>query len=158
MSKDLQSVNWLSQNLGDEERRSSEDEQPQIVIINDVPVPEDFKLSPEEYKRRYEARLAEDDTQEDGEEPAKTAKATSSSSVSWLNGSLSIKPSDEEKPPLDLVTERPAATYDLDPEEYKRIKEELEDERERTSGYYHDPDNFYSIGLDSKQLLNDLCS
>lgn len=159
MSKDLQPVNWLSQNLEDEERRSSEEDLKQVVIIDDMPVPADFKLSPEEYRRRYEAKLSGEDLPEDEEQPIETVAVTRS--VSWLDGSINIRPSEEEKPPIAIVTERPAATYDLDPEEYERIKEELEEERERTSGYYHDPDHFYTIGEEEdyeEKLLDSYCS
>lgn len=43
-----------------------------------------------------------------------------------------------------------ASNYEatLTKEEYRRIKEELEKERESTSGYYHEPEHFYSIGED----------
>lgn len=33
-------------------------------------------------------------------------------------------------------------------EEDRRIKEELEKERESTSGFYHEPEHFYSMGED----------
>ena len=47
---------------------------------------------------------------------------------------------------VEIVEHRPAATFDLDPDEYRKIRDELEKEREAATGYYHDPENFWNMG------------
>lgn len=34
--------------------------------------------------------------------------------------------------------------FEMDPEEYRQIKNELEEERKRVIGYYNSPNHFYS--------------
>lgn len=65
-----------------------------------------------------------------------------------MRGSIdtTLKESDTDKPMVEIVEHRPAATFDLDPAEYRRIREELEQEREQATGFYHDPENFWKLG------------
>lgn len=151
MRETLQPVTWISQSLEDETRRKAEDIQ-QVVIIDDIPRPCDFRLSPEEYKRLYEERL-----RAGGQMPASPdeyreaytqGRESRLFSISWLSGSISTKPEQEDREPVVIKEERLAATLELDPEEYRRIKEELEKERANVSGYYSTPEHFYSIGED----------
>jgi len=46
MRTNLQPVTWISQNLTDDRRRKAEDNIQQVVIIDDIPRPADFRLSP----------------------------------------------------------------------------------------------------------------
>lgn len=152
MRTNLQPVTWISQNLTDDRRRKAEDDIQQVVIIDDIPRPADFRLSPEEYKRLYEERLKDGGqmpaTPEEYKEAFTAGKESRLFSISWLSGSIDPRPQEAETEPVKIIEERPAATLELDPEEYRRIKEELEEERESTSGYYHEPEHFYSMGKD----------
>lgn len=152
MRTNLQPVTWISQNLTDDRRRKAEDDIQQVVIIDDIPRPADFRLSPEEYKRLYEERLKDGGqmpaTPEEYKEAFTAGKESRLFSISWLSGSIDPRPQEAETEPVKIIEERPAATLELDPEEYRRIKEELEKERGNTSGYYHEPEHFYSMGKD----------
>lgn len=166
MRDNLQPVTWLSHSIEDDRRRETESDNLQIVIIDDMPVPADFKLSPEEYKRLYEERLRNGG--EIPEAPGETTdtvtvrKVYNSLPIGWLSGSIDPNHEREELGgTVTVKTERPARDFELDPDEYKRIKEELENEREHTSGYYHEPEHFYSIGEDEdyeEKLADSLCS
>lgn len=109
-------------------------------------------LTKEEYKRLYEERLKDGGqmpaTPEEYKEAFTAGKESRLFSISWLSGSIDPRPQEAETEPVKIIEERPAATLELDPEEYRRIKEELEKERESTSGYYHEPEHFYSMGKD----------
>lgn len=166
MREDLQSVTWLSHSIEDDRRREAESDNPQIVIIDDMPVPADFKLSPEEYKRLYEERQRNGgeipETPVETTETATTKKVYSPLPTGWLSGSIDPNQEREELGgTITVKTERPARDFEIDPEEYKRIKEELENEREHISGYYHEPEHFYSIGEEEdyeEKLADSYCS
>ncbi len=149
----LKPVTWISQTLEDESRRKAEDGIEQVVIIDDIPRPADFRLSPEEYKRLYEERLRNGGqmpaTPDEYREAYTAGTESRLFSISWLSGSIDPRPQQEDREPVVIIEERLAATLELDPEEYRRIKEELEKEREATSGFYHEPEHFYSIGEDA---------
>ncbi len=148
----LQPVTWISQTLEEDRRRKAEDDVRQVVIIDDIPRPADFRLSPEEYKRLYEERLKNGGqmpaTPDEYREAYTAGKESRLFSISWLSGSIDPRPQQADNEPVKIIEERPAATLELDPEEYRRIKEELEKERESTSGFYHEPEHFYSMGED----------
>ena len=152
MKGTLHPVTWISQTLEDDRQRKAEDDITQVVIIDDIPDPDDFRLSPEEYKRLYEERLKNGGqmpaTPDEYREAYTEGKESRLFSISWLSGSIDPRPQQADNEPVKIIEERPAATLELDPEEYRRIKEELEKERESTSGFYHEPEHFYSVGED----------
>lgn len=154
MRQQLQPITWIGSTYTEDRRRKSEDDIEQVVIIDDIPNPADFRLSPEEYKRLYEERLKSGGTMPATPEEYTAAftehRESSLFSISWLSGSIDTNPEQGDRQPVVIIEERPAATLELDPEEYRRIKEELEKERASVSGYYSSPEHFYSIGAEDK--------
>lgn len=141
----LKTITWLDKNFTDDKLKNpNNDDQVQVIIYDDIPVPSDFKLSVEEYKRIYEEKLNNKEMIK--EEYINThIKLIEKNifSIAWLNESLDSNPQQEIEDQAVIIEVRPAATFELTPEEYKRIKEELEEERKMTQGYYNDPEHFY---------------
>lgn len=130
MEQSLKPVSWIESNLKEVERESESDIE-KVVIIDNMPYPEDFKLSPEEYKRIYEEKLRAEEyppaISGDNEDATITGQRHSLG-ISWLNSSIDINPEQEDKPAVEIREERPAATFDLTPEEYERMKWNVEEE------------------------------
>lgn len=135
----LKTVIWLEKNFTDDKLKNpNKNNQVPIIIYDDVPDPSDFELSVEEYKRIYEEKLKNKETvsenQKEYTDGFTKSKGNNILSVVWLNASLDSNSQQdiEDQPVIEEV--RPAATFELTPEEYKRIKEELEEERRMTQG------------------------
>ena len=147
MGLTIKPITWLDNNLDNNSKPQSDRQQ--VIIIDDIPVPADFRLSPEEYKKLYEARLKNDEEMPATPEEYKKAYTSGTEkrlfSLSWLSGSIDTNPQQADSEPVKIIEERPAATLELDPEEYRRIREELEEERALSNCT---PEQFYGTGAE----------
>lgn len=120
-------MTWISQVTTGDSRRKTESNIDQVVLINDAPYPDDFRLSPEEYKRLYDERIRNGGqmpaTPEEYKEAYAAGTEKSLFAISWLRGSINTRLETDSKEPVVIIEERPAKTLELDPEEYRRIKE-----------------------------------
>lgn len=147
-------LNWLVPRIRDLEQSDGGKErveQIRVSLTDDIPYPVDFKLPPEEYARLYAEKhgeAIEDQTAADPQPDRTEEKWTDGTKPqTWLRGSISTtSQEDPDQPQVVIVEKRPAATFDLDPEEYRKIRDELEREREQITGFYHEPENFWNMG------------
>ena len=154
MSRPAPVREWITPRIRDLNPSGSngrEAEHIRVSLADDMPNPVDFRLPPDEYARLYAEKHGEAvDDQEAADRQTDQAEERTSRDAPqfWLEGSISpsLQDEDTDKPMVEIIENRPAATFDLDPDEYRRIRDELEKEREATTGYFHDPIHFWSMG------------
>ena len=149
MKKQLEHITWLNKTYSDDKlQNSNNDKQVRVIINDDIPNPSDFRLSPEEYKRIYKERLENEKTMSTNPKEYTNVytehKTINIFSIAWLNESLETNPQQEINDPIVIIQKHPAKTFEMDPEEYRQTKEELEEERKRVYGYYNSPEHFYN--------------
>lgn len=122
----LNPIKWLHQFFINNKRQKNKKNFIPIVIVDDLMSdPEDFKLSPEEYEKLYEEyRRKEEQIPNIPEKYKKNGNGLFA--TSWLKSSIDPKPLPQNQQRVTIVDEKSPVNFELDPEEYRIKKAELD--------------------------------